>query len=659
MILTSKIIVHPEYIQSGIIIQTRALIKGARAMKRNPEFRIQKPGKSLGLIILVAFLLISIGISQHYVLAQAPVRGGTLIEVLSNNPPALEAWTVTGVEVSAISEKIFNKLVNFSLLEPRGYEIVPELAESFEVSPDGTVFTFHLHDNVRWHDGESFTSADVKYTFEVLLAKYYPRAATLLPNFVGVDAPDDYTVVFTFSKPNPSFLIQLAGATYIMPTHIYDDPNYPDPTNNPANMNPIGTGPFKIGEFVEGDHLTLIRNDDYWKKDLPYLDRIIFRIILDPVAALNAFEAGEVDTLSYNQLQPSEIGRLEQMPGISMTTRGGETDGQIMFVGMNFDANRITSNRLVREALWRAIDREDLVQRIEFGNGRPAYSVIMSGNPFYAPEFDNNPFPYDVDMANALLDQAGYPRDADGTRFHLTNVFTTNWTMNKLVSDVLTQSFLKIGVVVDNVGLDMPAFSDRAFTKRDFDILVQFYGVEPDPAVLVSRLYITATIGKAWSNAWGYSNSKVDDLFAQAASTFDTATRLQAYQEVQRVLIKEDVAILPLYEIVIPTAYQSKLQNFVTGRIAFASRDAVWIASAEQPTPTAEQMAPTVEQAAPTIEQAKPTVEQAATTVEQAAPVVEQAAPSTTANWVFPVVGVIIVVGAIAATYIIIRRKPK
>jgi peptide/nickel transport system substrate-binding protein len=374
-----------------------------------------------------------------------PRYGGTFIEVISGDPTSFAWWKFPTVEGSQLEDKVYDTLVYYRLKEPRGYEIVPALAESYEASADGTTFTLHLVRNAAWHDGVEFTSADVKFFIDKIVVPYHARYSTKYKaELESVETPDKYTVVVKFKHGNSVFLLSEAVQMRIYPKHIYDDPKYPDPLENPAIWNPMGTGAWKFKEYVSGDHITLVRNENYWKKDsrggdLPYLDKIILKIVTDPKQAILAFEKGEVDILNTNQVPLMDIERFQATPGVSVTMRGCESDSQILFLCFNLRPPHPTSNILVREALWHAINKTDIIEKAGWGFGNEANSPIHSSDIFYNPKFDTNPYPYDVAKANQLLDEAGYPRKEGGIRFKLNNVFTSVYAINSKVAEILRE----------------------------------------------------------------------------------------------------------------------------------------------------------------------------------------------------------------------------
>jgi len=204
----------------------------------------------------------------------APKRGGTLVIAAGVDPGQLNPAISTAGGTHFVADSMYNGLVFLDKdLTPK-----PDLADSWTVSSDSKTYTFKLHPGVKWHDGIAFTSADVKFTFEQVLLKYHSRTKSGLEVVLaGIDTPDDNTVVFRFKTPYGPLLQRLdVVEAPIVAKHIYEGQ---DPTKADANLKPVGTGPFKLAEYIKGDTIRMVRNPDYFKPGLPYLDGIVFKVI--------------------------------------------------------------------------------------------------------------------------------------------------------------------------------------------------------------------------------------------------------------------------------------------------------------------------------------------------------------------------------------------
>jgi peptide/nickel transport system substrate-binding protein len=243
------------------------------------------PRPIMGALALVFLLAISVELS-----AQEPRRGGTAIVVIGADPAILNPNVTVGAPDLLTGCMLYDGLVRFA----EGFRIVPSLAKSWEITPDGLTYTFHLA-AASWNDGKPVTSEDVKFTLLEVSSKYGSKFVAPGKAIREIATPDPLTVVIRLSKPFGPFLFSLACEqnAAILPTHVFRGSEI---LKNPASQTqPVGQGPFQLTEWVRGDHLTLVRNPTYWIKDQPYLDRIIIKIIPDPSARLLALQAGEVD----------------------------------------------------------------------------------------------------------------------------------------------------------------------------------------------------------------------------------------------------------------------------------------------------------------------------------------------------------------------------
>src|SRR6185503_6910451 len=292
------------------------------------------------------------------------------------------------------------------------------------VSPDRLTYTFRLRDGVKWHDGKPFTSEDVKFSIESIVRPFHSRGRTYFGEVTAIETPDPRTVIFKLKTPVPYFLKAFqAGESPIMPRHGFTEDEISGNRIRQAKImqQPIGTGPFKLKEWQRGSHIIFERNPDYWKAGRPYLDQLVLRVLPDGAARAIAVEKGEVDLAPMSALPPAEMQRLSKLPTLVSSEQGSEALGPMMWLEVNMREKPLSDVR-VRQAISMAIDREKLVDVIWYGNGKPARGPIVSGNPVH---FDKTlkPFEYNVQKANRLLDEAGYPRAAGNIRFKLTQNF--------------------------------------------------------------------------------------------------------------------------------------------------------------------------------------------------------------------------------------------
>jgi peptide/nickel transport system substrate-binding protein len=467
-----------------------------------------------------------------------PKRGGTLVIAASADPGQFNPAVSTAGGTHFVADNLYNGLISLDAqLTPQ-----PDLADRWDVSPDGKTYTFHLHPGVKWQDGQAFGSDDVKFSFEQVLLKYHARTKSGLEGVLdGIDTPDPNTVVFRFKQPYGPLLQRLdVVEAPIVAKHVYEGQ---DPTTAAANLKPVGTGPYKLAEYVKGDHIKLVRNDNYFKPGLPNLDEIDFRIIPQASTAVQALEAGEVD---YIQGVPGpDLARVKANPAIALGQTGAGSGGSFCADTMFFNTSRPPLDKPeVRQAFAYGMDREQILHEVYFDQGRVARSAI-SADIGWATDPNVQQYPHDPAKANQLLDQAGLARGADGMRFTSTFVHATSYAK---YGELMKQQLAQVGINIDLAPLEVNAANERNYIKKDFDLGFASYCNGPDPEIGVRRMYVSNNIGPIlFSNGALYQNTDVDKLFDQAAAAVDKSSRAKAYDQFQEIVAR-DLPYLPIVE---------------------------------------------------------------------------------------------------------------
>lgn len=483
--------------------------------------------------LLAATALSSGGLIQAGALAQEagkPRSGGTLNFLAAVQPPQLVPFSPDYSR--SIGPKIVEGLLRYDFnLSPK-----PALATAWKVSEDALTYTFNLREGVKWHDGKPFTAEDAAFSIQ-LLKKIHPRGRATFANVVSSETPDAHTLVLRLSKPAPYLLNALVSSeTPIVAKHIYDGT---DPQTNPSSNAPIGTGPFRFVELVHGSHLIVERNPDYWDVGKPYLDRIIFRFVDDQAARGIALETGEADVASGAVVPLSDVDRIKGLSHISIDYRGTVFDAGVKRLEFNLD-NQYFKDIRVRQAVAHAIDKNVLHNVIWYGFGEIVTGPISPDLvPFRVeglPSYDFNPA-----KAEKLLDDAGYPRGADGIRFHVVHDFRPATEGDRRTADYVKQALSKVGIDVEVRVQDFATYVKRVYTDRDFAFTANSMTNTFDPTVGVQRLYWSKNFkpGVPFSNGSHYSNPKVDALLEAAAVEVDIARRKQLWTDVQKQVIAD------------------------------------------------------------------------------------------------------------------------
>jgi len=476
-------------------------------------------------------------------LAQEPVSGGSVTINIGNEPPVLVLIAHTSGQAVYVSGKITEGLLTYDL----DFNPQPQLATEWSVSDDGLSYRFKLREGVKWHDGEPFTAEDVAYSI-LALREHHPRGAATFSSVSEARVHGPHDVELILSQPAPFLLSALAASeSPIVPKHLYEGTN---PADNPHTYAPVGTGPFVFGEWVRGSHIILRRNPDYWDQPKPYLDQIIYRFIGDPAAAVAALETGEVQ-ISTAAIPLTEIDRLQQDGRFGFETRGNGYGNGISRAEFNLD-NEYLANLKVRQAIAHAIDRDVLVETVYRGYAKPIYGPI---NPnltrFYEPDLPT--YEYDLAKAEALLDEAGYPRGADGKRFPLIVDLQSPALTTRQTGEYVVQALNSIGIDAQLRSQDYAAAVKRVYTDRDFDLAIEGMSNLFDPTVGVQRLYWSKNfkIGLPFSNGANYNSPEADRLLEAAAIEVDPEKRKALFTEFQ----KQVIADLPAIDLVAPDSF--------------------------------------------------------------------------------------------------------
>ena len=373
----------------------------------------------------------------------------------------------------------------------------------------------------------------------------------------GVDTPDPYTAVIRLSKPHPAILLCMSPVLCpIMPKHVYGtDPNI---RQNPANKAPIGSGPFKFVEWKPGDYIMLEKNKDFFIKGKPHVDRVIIKIIPDMNNRVMAVERGEVDAMPFfDSLR--EVKRLSGDKNLVVTNKGYAGIGSLDWVAFNTGKKPFDDVR-VRQAAAYAIDRNFFAKVIMMGLVTPSATPITPFSPFYTK--DVNMYDVNLEKAKKLLDEAGYPVKADGTRFTVTVDYAPGSPTTKMMAEYLKPQLAKVGIDAKiRISPDFGTWAERV-SNYNFDITTDNVFNWGDPVIGVHRTYSSANIvkGVPFSNTQQYRNPKVDAIMEQAASEVDNEKRAKLYKEFQQIVMN-DVPIYFMTTTAYHTIYNKRVGN--------------------------------------------------------------------------------------------------
>ena len=461
--------------------------------------------------------------------AQDDASGGTLVAAINAEPDQLDPQVTSAYVSFQVLENVFDTLV-----EPdENLEMVPSLAESWDISDDGLTYTFTLRDGVKWHDGTPLTASDVVYSYGRI--RESANNGWRFGTVTDVTAPDDSTVVFTLSAPTPNLLANIGafkGMAIVQQANV---------ESGDITTAPIGTGPFKVASWTSGDSIELVRNDDYWG-GAPSLDGVTYRFIPDTTVALTSLQSGDVQWT--DNLPPQQVSGLKESTDVVVET---VPSNDYYYFATN-EAREPFNDARVRQAMAWAIDREAIVQAALFGNATVNQTAIPATSGWY---FDYAPYSRDLDKAKALLEEAGV---ADGLEMDLMVVSSDNQSVTD--AQVIAANLADIGITVNIRQLDVSTWlADQA--DGNFDAYLWSWIGNLDP----SDFYYAQHHSGGGFNAQGYSNPEVDQLLDAAAIETDQAARKALYDDAAK-LIVDDASYVYLYNPEIAQGYSPNVEGY-------------------------------------------------------------------------------------------------
>jgi peptide/nickel transport system substrate-binding protein len=469
---------------------------------------------------------------------EEPRYGGTLVTTaVGAEPKSLAPYDYLGIMDFIILNNIYDNLVR---LDSQG-NAIPSLAESWNISQDGLTYTFKLVRNAQFTDGVPVTSADVKFSMLEIQLPYNPISKTVLKAIDTVETPDNYTVVIKLKYRGAIDVLRGLGLWYgigsVAPKHIFQG----IAVDEARKLTPVGSGPFKFLEWVRGDHVTLVKNENYWKKDRPYVDKIVYKFIQDYSTFAAAIEAKELDFHpTYMGIDLKIASQLRNTTGIIVT------EGYLPLVmpnneGIGFNLRRSpTNDTRVRQAIAYALDRDYIVQYACQGFGSASYGPIPRSITWaYDPSVETR-YPLNLTKAEELLDQAGYTKGADGIRLSISCSVGMTFFNDVKILEVVKEQLRRIGIDVTMEKLDMALLFDKVFTRKEFDMFIYGYGYGFDWQIAGRPIFDPRMLGGGSRNdPTGFNNSLANELFDLDEQEPDLQERKVYLYGIQKILMDE------------------------------------------------------------------------------------------------------------------------
>ncbi|MDD2499828.1 MAG: peptide-binding protein [Geobacter sp.] len=461
--------------------------------------------------------------------AAPPAYGDTLVEGTIGEASTLIPILASDSASHGVAGLIYNGLIKYD----KDLKIVGDLAESYQVSPDGLAITFKLRKNVTWHDGKPFTSRDVLYTYRVIIDPKTPTAYSEdFKQVAAVTTPDAFTVVVHYAKPYAPALASWGVA--ILPSHLLEGQ---DITKSPLARKPVGTGPFRFKEWVAGQKVVLEANKEYFE-GRPYLDRYVYRMIPDTSTMYMELKAGGVDQMG---LTPVQFARQTDTPRFKAAfNKYRYPSNGYLYLGYNL-RHPLFKDVRVRRAMTAAINKDELIQGVLFGMGQKADGPMIPGRWAHNPQIKDIQF--NPEYARQLLAEAGWKAGSDGflqkdgkpLRF---TILTNQGNQQRLMTAQIIQQRLKqVGVDVRIRIVEWAAFLKEFIDKGNFEVVLLAWMTSQDPDMY--DIWHSSKTKPGELNFIGYNNPEVDRLLEEGRSTFDIEKRKKAYYRIQDILAEE------------------------------------------------------------------------------------------------------------------------
>ncbi len=480
--------------------------------------------------------------------AKAPQAGGEVVIGVAGDFINLDPILSTSGDDYPFVWGIYDTLVTYD----SDLEIQPGLAESWEF-PDDTSIVLQLKKDVKFHDGTDFDAEAVKFNIE--RANSEDSVIPDLRHVEEVEVIDTHTVKLHLSVPDASILLALTERPGLIasPAAIEKD-------GEEFQQNPVGTGPFKFVSHVPNGELIYEKNDDYWKEEEPYIDKLIFKVMQQETTRINALKSGEVDIIAG--ISPFSIDSLETAENIKLEMPNSSHRSK----GIVFNASMEPFDNLkFRQAVTHAIDRDIIVDTLSNGYGEPLYQIFP--NDFWAADPDLK-IEYDPEKAKQLLEESGVEDPS------FTMLVSQQDFYEPMFTDIITEQLAAIGITVETETLEGTAAYQKMWAEKESQAMSSGTAGKPDPHLLM-EIWV---IAESFFNAGEQTTPEFDELIVAANSTNDQEERAELYHEINRMqALDEVVNIIPVMSVPIIYALNENVHGFAANGLGKSNFNSVWI----------------------------------------------------------------------------------
>lgn len=460
-----------------------------------------------------------------------PVSGDVLVNSSIGDASNLIPMLASDSASHEVAGFVYNGLVKYD----KDYDIVPDLAESWDIEDDGKLLRFHLRRDVYWHDGEKFDAHDVMFTYRTIIDPKTPTAYAEKYKLVKQAwLIDDYTIEFTYDKPLAPALISW-GALQMLPEHLLEGK---DISTSPLTRRPVGTGPFRFKTWETGSRIVLERNERYFD-GAPNLLGLLYRIIPDQNTQFMELRAGNIDIMGLSPLQ-----YLRQTDAQDFNDRYTKykylADGYT-FLGFNLTKPPFDDVK-VRQAIAHAIDKEEIIKGVLMGLGEVATGPYKPGTRWHNPDVARTP--YNPQKALSLLKEAGYGDtdndgivDKGGRPLSFTIVTNQGNPLREKTAQIIQERLKTVGIQAKIRVIEWTVFLKEYVDRGNFEAVILGWNILQDPDI--HNVWHSDNAVPGGLNFVRYKNAEMDELLVQGRHTFDEQERLRCYFRIQEILARE------------------------------------------------------------------------------------------------------------------------
>lgn len=433
------------------------------------------------------------------------VSGGSLIYALSNDVDGLDPQRTVSASTFLVTHNLFETLISVT---PAG-ELAPQLATSWEPSPDELQWTFQLRDDVLFHNGKAMNAEDVIGSFERLRAPESPRAGEYA-NIADIRATGEYELLFTLSKADATFLSQLANPWSAIVLE--------------QDGEIAGTGPFELVRYEPQQYIDLVKNESYYEEGKPYLDEARLMIIPNATTLLANLQSG---TVHIGGITGAQLPQVEQIGHLKTQ---GTASNSVQLMAMN-NAREPLNDIRVRQAIAMAVNKQDVIDGATWGFGTPLGSHLPPLSSYFADTLDV--LPYNVEKAKELLAEAGH---AGGLK--LTLSLPEGYDVHINAGQIIADQLSRVGIELDIKIVEWGTWLEDIYAGRQYDLTVISHTGRLDPHAFLSRY-----LSDSSENYFNYANEDIDQAIREAAVTSDAGKRRELYAFIQKTLADEVPAL--------------------------------------------------------------------------------------------------------------------